>query len=238
MIVASNENLAIEMEHFSGGYNQTLILKEFYFAAKKGENVLILGENGAGKSTFFQALLQLLPVHSGNIRICGRSIVSNRDKQWARSFIGYVPQSHGIGKFPISVEDAVLLGRWGTSFGFGKRPSTKDIELTSELLKRVGIADLRKKDCRLLSGGQRQRLHIARALVRKPKILLLDEPTTYLDENSREMLHVLVDDIRQQEQTTVITITHLKEKAMQKADRILLLKNGSLFEHNIQEDTQ
>lgn len=223
-----NEKPAIDMVRFTGGYSRIPILKDIDFQANTGEAIAVVGENGAGKTTFFRAILQLLPVQSGSIAIFGRPIRSSRDKRWARSLTGYVPQSQGTGKFPISAEDAVLLGRWGTSFGYGRRPSKRDAEMADAMLERVGLADLRRTDCRLLSGGQRQRLNIARAMVRKPKILLLDEPTTYLDEESREMLSVLVNEIRRHERTTVITITHLRTEALRMSDRLVLLKDGSL----------
>ncbi|MEF3312121.1 ATP-binding cassette domain-containing protein [Paenibacillus sp. GYB004] len=229
MEVSVKEEFAIEMSRFTGGYSRNPILQQITFRIKAGEAVAVVGENGAGKTTFFRAILQLLPVHSGSMAIMGREIRSKRDKRWARSMIGYVPQTHGTGKFPISAEDAVLLGRWGTSFGFGRRPSKQDVEMAGDMLERVGLTAMRQTDCRLLSGGQRQRLNIARALVRKPKILLLDEPTTYLDEDSRNMLNALIDEVRHDSRTTVITITHLKEEAMLMSDRVVHLKNGNLY---------
>ncbi len=236
MDAALEDELTIDMCHVTGGYGPIPILKDLSFQVKQGESVAVVGENGAGKTTFFRALLQLLPIQHGSMTILGRPIRSDRDKRWTRSFIGYVPQSFEIGKLPISAEDAVLLGRWGTSFSFGRRPSRQDVELAEAMLARVGLADFRRTDCRLLSGGQKQRLNIARALVRKPKILLLDEPTTYLDDDSRHMLKALIDACRHQEQTTVVTITHLREEALQMSDRIVILKNGYLHTSSLMEE--
>ncbi|WP_438496951.1 ATP-binding cassette domain-containing protein [Paenibacillus sp. IHBB 3054] len=125
-----NVSYAIEISRYSGGYNQTDILNELSFHVPMGESVAILGENGTGKTTFFRALLQLLPKQTGELRILGRQVLSSRDKQWVRSQIGYVPQTQGAGKFPISAEDSVLLGRWGKSFSWGIRPSRNDRELS------------------------------------------------------------------------------------------------------------
>lgn len=143
MKAALQEELALDMSHFTGGYGRIPILNDLSFQVKEGESVAIVGENGAGKTTFFRAILQLLPVQYGSITILGRPILSNRDKRWARSCIGYVPQSHGTGKFPISAEDTVLLGRWGTSYGFGRRPSKQDVAMAGEMLQRVGLAEIK-----------------------------------------------------------------------------------------------
>ncbi|MEI7024175.1 metal ABC transporter ATP-binding protein [Paenibacillus sp. y28] len=228
--------VAIELTEVYGGYSHHIpILQGLSFQARIGEYIAVLGENGSGKTTFFKAILQLLPQQHGRTAILGRTIRSAKDQRWARSQIGYVPQTHGAGRFPISAEEAVLLGRWGKSFGFGRRPGKKDRELAAQLLEQVGLMSLRSTDCRLLSGGQKQRLNIARALVRKPRILLLDEPTSYLDEESREMLNHLLADLRAKEQITVITITHQRQEAKQFADRVVLLKYGQM-QHEMEKE--
>ncbi|QTH45485.1 ABC transporter ATP-binding protein [Cohnella sp. LGH] len=234
--ISEKHALAIELGGYSGGYGEETVLREISFQAKLGEAVCVVGENGAGKTTFFRALLQLLPWQSGDVAICGRQIRSSRDKRWARSQIGYVPQMQEIGKLPISVEDAVLLGRWGVSFGFWRRPGKEDRVQAEEALERVGLSELRLTDCRRLSGGQRQRLNIARAMARTPSILLLDEPTTYLDEDSKTMLAAWLDDVRLTKGVTVVTITHLKEEALQMSDRIVLLRDGKLVNEEKEGD--
>ncbi|WP_420832505.1 hypothetical protein [Paenibacillus periandrae] len=89
----------------------------------------------------------------------GREIHSQKDKRWARSQMGYVPQNQGKGQFPISVFEAVLLGRWVTSFAYMHRPTQEDKNLTLSMLETVGLAGQLHSDCRYLSGGQKQRLN-------------------------------------------------------------------------------
>lgn len=221
---------AIKIVGLTGGYTKKPILRNLDFNVRMGEAVAVIGENGVGKTTFLRAILQLLPRQKGECLMLGRNISSSFDKRWARAQIGYVPQTLVTGKFPVSAEEAVLLGRWGTSFGFGRRPSLQDREKANLLLERVGLFELKDKDCRLLSGGQRQRLNIARALVREPKILLLDEPTTYLDKESRIMLEQCVNELKTLHNMSVILITHEQDAIEQFGARVVRLQNGCMYE--------
>ncbi|TBL81110.1 metal ABC transporter ATP-binding protein [Paenibacillus thalictri] len=224
-----NKKAALRMDGWSAGYGNSQVLRNLKLTAFSGEVVAILGENGAGKTTLFRSIMQLLPYQSGKIEILGRPIERTGDRRWARSQIGYVPQTHGQGRFPISVAEAVLLGRWGTSYAYFRRPSSADKDIADRMLQVVGLEAFKNKDCRSLSGGQKQRLNIARALVREPRILLLDEPTTYLDRDSQEMLASLIGELRQFE-TSVLIITHEHKYAQAVADRVLLLEAGVLAE--------
>lgn len=228
MTQANGYSTAIRLRNIRTGYDRIDVLNDLSFEVETGEAVAVLGDNGTGKTTLFRTILQLLPVQEGRMEILERSIKSSRDRRWARSFIGYVPQTHGVGKFPISALEAVLLGRWGATFGWGRRPKAEDYERAATMLQRVGLVHMKDHDCRLLSGGQQQRLNLARALVRQPKILLLDEPSTYLDEEARELLIALVQDTRREHGTTVITITHLKDEALRMSDRIVWMQGGKL----------
>lgn len=223
------QQIAIALKNITIGYGNTIILKDLSLGIKKGEFVSILGENGVGKTTLFKGILQLLPCSEGHIEIFDVDITKKADKTWLRSQIGYVPQVHGKGNFPISVFDAVLLGRWGMSFSYFKRPSQKDREATSEILEMVDLHHMKDQDCRRLSGGQTQRLNIARALVRKPSILLLDEPTTHLDIASQHKLDKTISHIRNQYHLSILMISHDQAHAREISDRVVYLRNGRLF---------
>ncbi|KAB3532769.1 ABC transporter ATP-binding protein [Alkaliphilus pronyensis] len=223
-----NEN-AIELNNAFVGYGDVTILKNLDFKVKIGEFVSILGENGAGKTTLFKSILLILPLTKGTIRVFDKEVAWGRDNTWLRSQIGYVPQNHNKGNFPISVFDATLLGRWGSSFSYFKRPSLRDKEITREILRVVNLEDMMHHDCKALSGGQTQRLNIARALVRKPRILLLDEPTTHLDVDSQRKLDATISNIRNQYELSVIMISHDKAHAISLSDRIVYLRNGKIY---------
>ncbi|MFZ5634081.1 MAG: metal ABC transporter ATP-binding protein [Bacillota bacterium] len=221
---------ALSLSGVGAGYGKERVLSSLSLSVKKGECLAILGENGAGKTTLFRAILYLLPDLVGAIRVLGRPIKTPEDGAWVRSQVGYVPQGQGKGRLPISVFDAVMLGRWGKSFAYLRRPTARDRELTAAMLDVVGLQDFRFKDCRSLSGGQIQRVNIARALVREPLILLLDEPTTYLDGTSRDVLTQLIDQVRKKWPLTILMITHDGEYARQLADRVVHLCRGRIEE--------
>ncbi|MCL6612816.1 MAG: metal ABC transporter ATP-binding protein [Peptococcaceae bacterium] len=221
---------ALWLSGVRAGYGKAPVLNGLSLSVKKGEHLAILGENGAGKTTLFRAILHLLPDIAGTIRVLGRDVKSREDGAWVRSRVGYVPQGQGKGRLPISVFEAVMLGRWGKSFSYFRRPGARDRELTAEILDVVGLWDLRDKDCRALSGGQTQRLHIARALVREPQILLLDEPTTYLDDASRDVLARLIDQVRKKWPLTMLMIIHDWQYARRLADRAVYLRRGRIEE--------
>jgi ABC-type cobalamin/Fe3+-siderophores transport system ATPase subunit len=212
------------------GYGKSIVLHNINLTVHLGEFLSIFGENGAGKTTLFKGILQLLPIQRGEITILGKDVTNGKDKTWLRSQIGYVPQKHNSGNFPICVFDAVLLGRWGTSFSYFKRPSKDDKRITDEILEVVGLTPLKYQDCRKLSGGQTQRLNIARALVRQPKILLLDEPTTHLDIDSQKLLDDTLTSIRQQYNLSILMISHNQHHARRISDRVVYLEKGRIID--------
>lgn len=227
-----NKDTAIDLQDVTMGYGDLIVLNKISFSVQQGEFVCIFGENGAGKTTLFKGILQLLPLYNGTIKIFSKDVTQGKDKTWLRSQIGYVPQRHSQGNFPISVFDATLLGRWGTSFAYFKRPSKEDRDITHAILNLVDLLDLKDRDCRRLSGGQIQRLNIARALVRNPKILLLDEPTTHLDLDSQNVLDKTIKGIRSQYNLTILMISHDHVHSRRVSDRVVYLRKGKLYEDN------
>jgi ABC-type Mn2+/Zn2+ transport system ATPase subunit len=210
---------AILLRDVKAGYGHQFVLDSVSLMVGRHESVAILGENGAGKTTLLRLILGLIKPWSGSIEVEGRAIESEADRRWARQRIGYVMQGSVPGRLPISVEDAVLLGRWGKAFSYLTRPSKQDRAATMKMLALVGIEDLKRKDCRELSGGQVQRLNIARALVREPGILLLDEPTTHLDKNAQIALVDLLSDIRRTLGLSMVVVSHDEDQARSLADR-------------------
>ncbi|QUH27030.1 metal ABC transporter ATP-binding protein [Serpentinicella alkaliphila] len=224
------KNNVIELNNIVMGYGRKVILQDVSLNVQAGEFVSIFGENGAGKTTLFKGILQLLPILNGSIKVLDTDVTNNKNKTWLRTQIGYVPQTHNRGNFPISVFDAALLGRWGTSFSYFKKPNKEDKKITEEILEIVGLRHLLKEDCRKLSGGQTQKLNIARALVRNPKILLLDEPTTHLDLESQDNLDNTIKEIRTEYDLSILMISHNHVHARQVSDRVVHLNNGVIHQ--------
>lgn len=219
---------ALELSDLTMGYGNTTVLHDINIKVKTGEFVSIFGENGAGKTTLFKGILQLLPITRGSINIFNKDVTQGKDKTWLRSQIGYVPQRHNQGNFPICVFDATLLGRWGTSFSYFKRPSKEDKKIAEKMLEVVDLKHMMYQDCRKLSGGQTQRLNIARALVRNPKLLLLDEPTTHLDLDSKAKLDETIRVIRSQYDLSILMISHDHQHSRKISDRVIQLQRGRI----------
>ncbi|NLA57879.1 MAG: metal ABC transporter ATP-binding protein [Firmicutes bacterium] len=228
MTGASKTQAVVKLRGVAAGYGRRLVLKRIDFELGEGECCAILGKNGVGKTTLFKVIMGLLLPRQGEIEVLGRKIDSPKARQWVRRQIGYVPQARSDGRLPIQVQDAVLLGRWGTSFAGLRHPSAGDRMLVRETLELLGLENLALSDCRELSGGQKQRVAIARALVRKPKLLLLDEPTTYLDVSARDSLPDLLAAIRRELGLSILVISHDCENLVQVTDRAVVLREGVL----------
>ena len=174
----------------------------------EGELVGLIGPNGAGKTTLLRAVLGLIPVTAGTIRLDGDA--------------GYVPQRHEFAwDYPISVEKAVLTGRTAR-IGLLHRPRRDDRDAVAEALRRVDLTALARRPIGELSGGQRQRVLVARALALRPRLLLLDEPFTGLDVPTQELLTGLFRQLRDEGKAVLMT-THDLPAAAALCDRLCLL---------------
>lgn len=185
----------------SAGYDGQAVLRDVCLTVAPGEFVGIVGPSGSGKTTLLRLLLGTVPVMAGRGQILGQPLGRHRPA------VGYVPQLETIDwNFPVTVEEAVLMGR-ATSSGPWPWARRADREEMLRLLGRLGIAEHRKKHIRKLSGGQQQRVFLARALIRSPRLLLLDEPTSGVDIKTRDdILHLLLELNR--EGVTVLLSTH------------------------------
>ena len=190
----------IEIKGLWVAYDSTVVLKDIDLIVQKGDVFGIIGPNGGGKSTLLKAILGLVPPTKGTIRILGEPPVQGR------RHIGYVPQYPVFDReFPISVLDVVLMGflcrkKRASWYSAAERKAALDA------LHYVGMAQFADRHISSLSGGQKQRVFIARALVSKPEILLLDEPTASVDQSIKESIYDLLGQIR--ERMTVVLVTH------------------------------
>ncbi len=175
-----------------------------------------MGPNGAGKSTLLKVIAGIQPIASGAVDIYGYS---------ARGHIcvGYVPQRTQVDwSFPVTVADVVLMGRVAR-MGLFRHAGRDDWRLVDESLARVGLTDLAKRQIGELSGGQQQRVFIARALAQEAELLLMDEPLTGLDAPSHDAIFAILDDLRSQRMTVLVS-THDLHLAADRFDRLMLLK--------------
>lgn len=180
-----------------------------------GERVAVVGPNGAGKSTLFKLLIGDLKKLSGQVEIKGKA----RQRE---ALIGYIPQKSQIDwTFPATVEEVVMMGRVG-HIGFLRWPRRRDWEIVHASLERVRAGHLAKKQIGALSGGQQQRVFIARTLAQEAQLLLLDEPLSGLDAPSREEIFAILDTLRV-DRVTVLLSTHDLNLAAGRFDQVVLL---------------
>jgi zinc/manganese transport system ATP-binding protein len=192
----------VEISDLTYGYDRVPVLTDVNLTVRQGDLTGLVGPSGAGKTTLLRIILGQMRPQQGEIRIDGKVVRSD-----ASMGIGYVPQMETINwNFPVTVEEVVLMGRAADS-GWLPWPSRQDREEMAEILDRLGILPFRKRHIRSLSGGQQQRVFLARALMRSPKLLLLDEPTTGVDIRTRhDVLHLLHDLNRSG--ITIVLTTH------------------------------
>ena len=181
------------------------ILKNITLQIFEGEYVAIIGPNGGGKTTFVRTLLGLEEYSSGEVRIYSKPL--KKFKEWQK--IGYVPQRATLvdKNFPATAYDIVKMGRVANKGLFGFL-TPYDKKIIQESMQKMGVWNLRDKLIGELSGGQRQRVMIARALSSKPKVLILDEPNTGVDQQSQKVFYELLRELHQKEHITIIFITH------------------------------
>jgi zinc transport system ATP-binding protein len=181
------------------------VIEHASFTIHRGDYVGIVGPNGGGKTTLLLALLNILPRAKGTIRLFGQNIESFSD--WEK--VAYVPQ-HAINfdpQFPLAVRELVALGRVNRS-NVGRTLKRKDWKAVDESLDFMGISDIANKRIGQLSGGQKQRVFVAKALVRKPEIIFLDEPVVGVDAETQEKFYKKLSDLNVARGITILIVTH------------------------------
>ena len=209
----------IEITHLSKHFGDVQAVQDLSFRVKAGELFAFLGINGAGKSTTINIMCGQLSKDAGTVKIGGIDLDSDPDS--IKRSLGVVFQNSVLDK-DLSVQDnlqsrAALYGIRGKAFR----------ERLTELAGLLEFEDLLKRTVGKLSGGQRRRIDIARALLHRPKILILDEPTTGLDPQTRSILWQVIGDLRKSEGMTVFLTTHYMEEAAD-ADYVVILDSGKI----------
>jgi iron complex transport system ATP-binding protein len=216
--------LMLEVNSLAFSYGKGLVFENVSFSLKKGEVLCVLGSNGAGKSTLIKCIAGILRPASGSVRILGEDTASLGARGIARH-IGYVPQQNEV-VFPFSVLDFVVMGR-APHLSMFSSPREEDMELAKESLAMVGLSELAERPVSTLSGGQSQMVLIARALVQKPSLLLLDEPTSHLDFGNQVLVLETVQKLASLGMSIVMN-THMPDHAFLVGSRAAALNGGRL----------
>jgi ABC-type Mn2+/Zn2+ transport system ATPase subunit len=208
----------IVMDNISLGYNSSAVLTDVNLAIYPGNLVGLAGPNGSGKTTLFRTMLGLLAPLSGTlVRNC------------PLAKFGYVPQSAALDpQFPLSVLEIVEMGAYGRVKSFQIFP-VHETKRALEVLEQVGMAHVKAKSFFALSGGQKQRVLIARALMVGPAIMILDEPLSGVDEESRQSITSLLIRLSREECLAVFFSSHDLEMVQRVADKIVRVDRGAVW---------
>ena len=209
-------------------FDDKIALNRVSIEAKKGEVSTIIGPNGSGKSTLIKAICRSIKIDYGEISLEGKNIQDMSTKAIAKK-LAVLPQVKSVSN-DINVEALVSYGRF-PHLGFGKRLNKVDREIVEWAMEKTGTIELRDRNVMTLSGGERQRAWIAMALAQKTDILVLDEPTTYLDISYQMEVLELIKELNESLGISIIMVLHDLNHAIRYSDRIYILKDGQVFDH-------
>ena len=224
----------IKIENIKVGYEDKIIIEDLSLSIKKSAISTIIGENGSGKSTLLKTIGRVLKPKQGEIYLNGLNIHKTNTKEIAR-IMGLLPQSP---KAPsgLSVTEIVEYGRFPHKEGRGSL-TKQDNEIVEWALKSTNLLEFKDRNIEALSGGQRQRVWIAMVLAQQTDVILLDEPTTYLDMAYQLEVLQLVDKLNKQKDITVIMVLHDINQASRFSDELIMLKSGSIVAQGSPKET-
>jgi len=212
------------------------ILREIGFCVAAGERLSVIGPNGAGKTTLLKCLLRIVPAHAGRILVAGRPLADYSQRELAQQ-MSYVPQLEGR-FFPYTVREFVTMGRYPYLRPF-RSVTREDERAVAEALERTATAAFVERRLETLSGGERQKVFIAAALAQQARILLLDEPTAFLDYRHQVEVERILHDVNRDTGVTVVAVTHDLNGALAWSERVLALKDGTVaFDGPVQDLVQ
>ncbi len=215
----------IEIQHYSFSIGRQQILRDVSLTVEQGENVSIVGPNGAGKTTLLKCLDRIVTGGKGRIRVNSRPLENYSQKELAKT-ISYVPQADGR-SFPYTVYEFVLMGRYPYLSPFSSTRSV-DGEAVREALVQTGTEEFSERPLKTLSAGERQKVFIAAALAQETKILLLDEPATFLDPKHQADIYRVLQRLNRKRNVTILSASHDINSAVLTSNRILALKGGAV----------
>ena len=222
------EDAIIKLEDVSTVYEgeRRPAIKGVNLTLKKNELVYVVGPNASGKTTLLETINGLLPPFKGKVSVFGLD-VQNHGRR-VRCKIGYVPQDFMVkpGE-PYTALDVVLMGLYG-QIGFLHQPEEKDQKNALEAMKLLGVEELVNRPMGKLSGGQQQKVMLARAIAKKPSVLLLDEPFSNLDPESRAKIPSLISQLHEEKELTTLIVTHDIHHMMKECHRVVAISNGRI----------
>ena len=219
------------LKDFSTGYFNNPVIKKINFTLKHNEWIGIIGANGSGKSTLLKGILRFIPTLSGDIYFEDNSLKNYSRNNLSRK-IAYLPQKLN-NNLNITVQDLISLGRSPYKNFWDFNLNDEDLKIIDEAIQIMDLKKLKNKFINELSGGQSQRAFLAMTIAQNTNILLLDEPTTFLDINYQIKFLESLKNLIQIKKLSIITVLHDINLAARFCDRIAILKEGKLIDINI-----
>jgi lipooligosaccharide transport system ATP-binding protein len=218
-------NLSVEAHSLVKNYGSFRAVDDISFNVKSGETFAILGANGAGKSTTMRMIACRSPLDAGELLVENLNVKD--DSRQIRSLIGVVPQENNLDP-DLNVRENLLV--YSRYFRIEKNSA---LERTEELLDFIKLKEKADAKVDQLSGGMKRRLVIARALLHRPRILLLDEPTTGLDPNVRQEIWEKLEELRRTENLTIVLSTHYMDEAEKLCHRLIFMSQGKIVAEGV-----
>jgi ABC-type Mn2+/Zn2+ transport system ATPase subunit len=208
----------VSLQNATLGYDSQVVLEKVDLAICPGDLIGLAGPNGSGKTTLFRAILGLLPILSGIL-----------SRNCPLSSFGYVPQNATLdAQFPVTVDEVIEMGAYGRVRPYEFFP-VEEKNLVGKVLDQVGLRNLAARAFFSLSGGQKQRILIARALMVKPKIMILDEPLSGVGEESRKSISELLVQLTRQNGLAIFFSSHDVSMVRKMADRLLRIEKNKIW---------
>jgi zinc transport system ATP-binding protein len=222
----TNTSPVIDVENVSVRREGRLVLSQVGFRIEAHELVGLIGPNGGGKTTLLQTILGVLAPDGGTIRVLGHPA---RNLGSARRAIGYVAQTKQFDReFPARAKDVVLMGTFAKT-GLFRLPGHAEQARALECLEQAGMRDRAERPIGRLSGGEQQRVFIAQALVSRPRLLILDEPTAGVDREGEEALIALLLRLKRESSLTILMVSHNVSLIRAHTDRIVCLNRELVY---------
>ena len=220
----------IEIKNMSCGYGKKEIIQDMNLNINKNEITVILGPNGCGKSTFLKAMAGIVGLKKGEVIVKNQNANEISNKEMAK-ILSYLPQIRHIPN--MSVYDFIMCARY-PYLGLNKQPQLDDINAVESAILKVGIEEFNIRHMKTLSGGERQKVYIAFMLAQETDILLLDEPTTYLDISKQFEILDIIANLKAYDKT-VVMVLHDIIHGLIIADKIVVMDKGQIcFSGNVQ----
>ncbi|MDF2720790.1 MAG: transporter ATP-binding protein [Paenibacillus sp.] len=216
----------IEVNRLSKAYDGTTVVNDVSFAVQEGETLGIIGPNGSGKSTLLKFISGVERPDTGDIRLAGKPLSSYSRKQLARLIA--VLQQDALPPIGFTVREVLEMGRFPYQNWLGDEPDMASGDLIDGIMERLRLKRFEERTLEHLSGGERQRVALGKVMAQQPRLLLLDEPTTYLDIGYQLQMMDTVRRWQQTEKLTVVSVLHDLNLAAQYCDRLLLIQHGRI----------